>query len=186
LAVRDSRERKLSLALADLIEAARAGVLALWAGDGPTVTADVRRVPHEFLLRNITADSSWRHLALAQRPDDQTSQRAIIAPDGPRAVALYHVKVERRAFLEIFAERLRESRSGIDFRASDAALRAWYRDVHVPEWEAKSKVPSGTEDQAAAKRAFPDLVKRRKLVRDCRRDFAPPHWHRRGPRTKRR
>lgn len=80
----------------------------------------------------------------------------------------------------VFAPSLSQAVTTEPGRFSSAALRNWY--VHwVSKNQTQGKMPSGEEDWAAAKSEFGEAVPR-SMMRNLRRELAPPEWTRLGRR----
>lgn len=60
------------------------------------------------------------------------------------------------------------------------SIRRWYVDEHVPEYTRRGKKPNREGSKAAAKAKFGDVPGLDGIMRECRRELAPTHWHRSG------
>ena len=181
---RDAHRAEIGTALAEIFEAARAGDLHLWGGHQPRITTTVGILPRDFLLRHVTIDHSLLHVGLALDQSAATLQRAIIAPSGPRSAAYYNVNINQQEFVAVFQSRFTRHAPRATDRKRDLDFKSWYQKEHLVHWLATNRVPTYKDEDDAARFRFPDLLKRRALVRQCRKTIAPPSWRTRGPRKK--
>jgi hypothetical protein len=61
-------------------------------------------------------------------------------------------------------------------------MTSWFVDEYVPEWKDRGIVPNARERERAARERFPDVRKRRELLRTIYHLHAPEHWKGRGRR----
>ncbi|MGE0766378.1 MAG: hypothetical protein AB7L90_07935 [Hyphomicrobiaceae bacterium] len=59
-------------------------------------------------------------------------------------------------------------------------IRGWYADVHVAEYQLCGGKPSRSASVDAAKAVFGNVAGLDAILRVCRRDLAPDHWHKGG------
>lgn len=126
--------------------------------------------------------SAWRHLL--PEPSDGSARH------GTGSIELYDVRVSLAGPAETGAmpepEELTQPLASADVAPlySVVVLRSWYR-LRCASWPSTTPPPSEPDDRAAASKHFGRTVPRAAL-RTIRRELAPAHWLKPGPRKARR
>jgi hypothetical protein len=145
----------------------------LWEGD---LIATARERPAGPRI-DVPA-AAWRHLSPALEDSS--------ARDGMGQLALYDVRIVLAGPAAPTTMRVPDAAPALRAEAqpapvySLAVLRSWYR-LRCAGWPATQPPPSEPEDRSAASRHFGRTIPRSAL-RAIRRELAPAHWLKPGPR----
>ncbi len=155
--------------LQHLIGAARNREIDLYGRRSPG-TRHVRLSPDD-LTGPYELDREFRHLI-----PDQVARASMHSLGAAKvgAAMLYDVEVPEFQIAYIMGE-------VSDFEAYRLAkIKDWYANKHIPEYVTRSERPSRQQSKAAAVELFGDVPNLDTILKDCRRDLAPPSWHQGG------
>lgn len=178
---RMQREAGVTKGFEMLLKEAIDGRLSLWGRGKRSANALVERVPLDFLLQRIAFDSSLQNLGLVPSSANAATLRAIIEPSGARSWAFFDVRLIRDEFFRVFPDLVDRPRRRTPDDAPIEVIEHWYIQEHVSDRERRGEIPNRDESLAEAKQRFGDVKRLWQIMRDCRRNLAPPSWRtRRG------